>query len=92
MFYNRIYITQHFCYTKLKVFTNKTPPPLGRGLGGWALCQQFLYLLVDILASEAEFLVEHLVRSGETEALQTPYGTVGTYQSFKEAGCSADTP
>ena len=43
------------------------------------LCKQLLYLLVNILTSEAELLVEHLVRSRETKALETPNGTVGTY-------------
>ena len=42
------------------------------------LGKQFLNLIVNILTSEAELLVEHLVRSRETEALKTPYTTVGT--------------
>ena len=36
-------------------------------------------LLVNILSGEAEFFVEHLVRSRETEALESPNSTVGTY-------------
>ena len=47
------------------------------------LGKQFFNLIVHILASEAELLVEHLVRSRETEALETPNSTIGTYQTFK---------
>ena len=45
------------------------------------LCQQLLNLLIDVLTGEAELLIEHLVRSREAEALETPNGTVGTYQT-----------
>ena len=47
------------------------------------LCEQSFNLLVNILTGEAELLVEHLVRSRETEALETPYGTIGTYQTLE---------
>jgi hypothetical protein len=40
-------------------------------------------LLVNILSGETEFLVEHLVRSRETEALESPNSTVGTYKTFE---------
>ena len=43
-------------------------------------------MLINILASEAELLVKHLVRSRETKALESPYGTVGTYQTLKVDG------
>ena len=50
------------------------------------LCQELLYLLIDVLASEAKLLVKHLVRSRESEALETPDGAVGTYQAFEVDG------
>ena len=50
------------------------------------LCEQHLYLLVNILTGEAELLVEYLVRSRETKALKTPNSTVGTYQTFEVYG------
>ena len=50
------------------------------------LCQQLLNLLIDVLTGEAELFVEHLVRSRETEALETPNGPVCTYQAFEVDG------
>ena len=50
------------------------------------LCKKFLHLLVDILAREAELLVEHFVGSTEAEALKTPYSAVCTYQTFEVDG------
>ena len=43
-------------------------------------------MLVHVFTGEAKLLVEHLVRSREAEALETPYGTVGTYQTFEVHG------
>ena len=43
-------------------------------------------LLVNILSGEAELLVEHLVRSREAEALETPDSTVGTYETLEVDG------
>ncbi len=50
------------------------------------LCEQLLDLVVDVLAGEAELLVEHLVGSREAERLETPDGAVGTYQAFEVDG------
>ena len=50
------------------------------------LSQQSFYLLVNILAGIAKLLVKHLVGSRETEALKTPYTTVGTNESFEGDG------
>ena len=47
------------------------------------LSKEFLDLIVDVLTSVAELLVEHLVGSGETEALKTPYAAVGTHEAFE---------
>ena len=43
-------------------------------------------LIVHILCGEAQFLVQHLVGSAEAEALETPYRTVGAYQTFEVHG------
>ena len=51
-----------------------------------ALLQEGLHLVVDVLTGESELLVEHLVGSRETEALESPDGTVGTYQAFEVDG------
>ena len=45
---------------------------------------QALHLVVDILGSEAQFLVEYLVRSGEAEAAETPYLTFVTWNEAFE--------
>ena len=36
------------------------------------MLEQFVYLCIYVFCGVAEFLVEHLVRSGETEGLKTP--------------------
>ena len=47
------------------------------------LLEQFLNLVVDVLGGEAEFLVEDLVRSGETEALKTPDSAILADEAFE---------
>ena len=47
--------------------------------------QQFLDLVVDVLSGEAEFLVEDLVRGGETEGVETPDSTVFAHEGFESA-------
>ena len=48
--------------------------------------EEFLHLIVNVLGSEAEFLVEHLVGGGETKAGETPDVSVGTDKSFEGDG------
>ena len=58
------------------------------------LLQQFLYLLVDVLGGEAEFLVEDLVRSGKAEGVKTPNGAILAYKTFKrttQTSCHTET-
>ena len=51
-------------------------------------------MLVNVLGGEAEFFVEDLVRSGETEALETPDSAVfanETFERARQAGCHTET-
>ena len=81
-------------YSVLDLFTfNLSVLCLLCELCGIALCEQCLYLLIYILTSVAKFLVEHLVRSRETEALETPDATICTYKSFesnRQSGCHTE--
>ena len=55
--------------------------------------QQLLYLVIDVLGGEAEFFVEDLVRSGETEGVESPDGTVFAHEGFecaRQAGCHTE--
>ena len=47
------------------------------------MLEHSLYLVVNVLSSESELLVKHLVRSRESEALETEYLTVCAYKTFK---------
>ena len=52
--------------------------------------QHGFYLIVDVLGRKAQLLVEHLVRSRETEGFQTPDFAVGTNQTLQvdgQTGC-----
>ena len=55
---------------------------------------QALHLIVDILSCEAKFLIEHLVRSGEAEAAETPYLTLITrneaFEVNGQTGCETE--
>ena len=45
--------------------------------------QQLLDLVVDVLGGEAEFLVEDLVRSGETKGVETPDSAIFAHEGFQ---------
>ena len=45
--------------------------------------QHLLDLVIDVLGGEAKFLVEDLVRGGETERVETPDSTVLAHEGFQ---------
>jgi hypothetical protein len=67
--------------------------PFFEGWNPLLLCQNFLYLIINVFGSKSKLLVEYGIWCRVSERFQTEYFTVGVNQTFKinrQTGCHSE--